>query len=81
MVEQFVDVIVESLLTFPGAPHFDSLLSKPLNHEGRLVIASADAVEHEYQQHIELVQNGSFLDLYDGVSGVGADLIARDTFF
>ena len=44
-------------------------------------INPADTVEHEYQQHIELMQNGSFFDLHDGVPGVGADLIARDTFF
>lgn len=34
VVQQFVYMIIEPLLAFPGTPDLDALLDKPLNHEG-----------------------------------------------
>ncbi len=81
VVQQFVHMIVKPLLAFPGAPHFDSLLNKPLNHKRSLIVASADAVKHEYQQNIKLVQHGALFDFNDGVTSICTDLVAGDAFF
>ena len=37
IIQQLVNMGVESLLTFPGAPYFNTLLDKPLDDEGRFV--------------------------------------------
>ncbi len=81
VVQQFVDMVVKPLLAFPCAPYFDSLLGEPLYHKWRFIVTPADAVKHENQQDIELMQNGALFDFNDGVAGVGADLLAGDTLF
>ena len=56
VVQQFVHMVIKPLLTFAGTPHLDALLNKPLNHERRFIVASAQAVKHENQQDIELMK-------------------------
>lgn len=74
-------MVVEALLTLAGAPHFNTLLDEPLDHKRCLVIASAQAVEHENQQYIELVQYGALFDFYNSIARIGADLVAGHAFF
>ena len=81
IVQQLVHMVIKALFTLPGAPDLNALLDKPLNHERRLVIPATQPVEHENEQNIELVGNSSFLDLHDGVPGVGTDLVSADTLF
>lgn len=59
---------VKPLLAFFYAPHFDPLTDKPLHDEGGLVLFSADAVEHENKQHVELFFDGSFLKILNGIT-------------
>ena len=41
VVHQLVNVGVEALLTFPGAPNLDALLNKPLYYEWSFIITAA----------------------------------------
>ena len=68
VVEQLIDMGVKPLLAFFYAPHFDPLTDKPLHDEGGLVLFSADAVEHENKQHVELFFDGSFLKILNGIT-------------
>ena len=49
VVQELVDVVIEALFTFTGAPNLNALLNKPLHNEGCLIIPPANAVEHENQ--------------------------------
>ena len=81
VVQELIDVVIEALLAFSGAPNLDALLNEPLHNEGCFIIPPADAVEHENQQHVELVHDGSLLNLHDGITVIGADLVTGDAFF
>ena len=75
VVQELVHVGVEPLLTLAGRPDLDTLLHEPLHHEGRLVLPASQPVEHENEQHIELMLCCSLLDFHDSVSLIRADLI------
>ena len=81
VVQELVDVVIEALFTFTGAPDLYALLNKPLHHKGCFIIPPANTVEHENQQHIELVHDGPLLNLHNGIAVIGADLVTRDAFF
>ena len=53
IIDQLVGTIVQSLLSLPGAPDFDSMLNKPLNQERCFVFASPETVKHKDQKHIK----------------------------
>ena len=79
VIEQLIHMAVESLLAFLDAPDADSMRHEPLHHERCFIIAAAKAVEHEYQQNIEFPCQRIRLDLHDGVSVFGFDLVAGHT--
>ena len=54
VVQQFVSVVVETLLTLLGTPYPDAVPYKPFHNKGRFICDTTDTVEHEYQQDIEL---------------------------
>ena len=49
VVQELVDVVIEALFTFTGAPNLNALLNKPLHNKGCFIIPPANAVEHENQ--------------------------------
>lgn len=49
IVQQFINVIVKSLLAFLGAPHLNAIFDKPFNYKWSFISNSSDAVEHENQ--------------------------------
>ena len=69
-------MVVKALFAFSGTPDLDALLGKPLHHERCLIIPPADAVEHENQQYVKLVEQCPLLDFHNGVAGVGVDFIS-----
>ena len=71
VIEQLVNVVVEPLLSFLHASNPDAVGGEPLNHERRFIIAAAQAVEHEYQQHIEFPGQRRLFYLHDGVALFG----------
>ena len=81
VVQQLVYMGVKALFALSGAPDFDALLGKPLHNEGRFIFASTEAVKHENQQDVELMSYGPLLDFHDGITGIGADLVAGDALF
>ena len=81
VVQELVDVVIEALFTFTGAPNLNALLNKPLHNKGCFIVPPANAVEHENQQHIELVHDGSLLNLHNGIPVIGAYLVTGDAFF
>ena len=80
VVEQLINVAVETLLAFLDAPYPDTVGNEPLHHEGRFIIAASKAVKHEYQRHIELASQGIRLNLHDSVALISFHLVARYTF-
>ena len=70
---------LEPLLSLVDTPYPDALFNKPLDHKGSLVRFTPEAVEHEYQQDIELALFGLFLDELQLVPVIGADLVTRHT--
>ncbi|MBR5382501.1 MAG: hypothetical protein IK133_01635, partial [Clostridia bacterium] len=60
---------IEPLLSLPSAPDFDALLYEPLYHKRRFVFPTAQSIEHEHQQNVELLCHGSSLDLNDLACG------------
>ena len=70
VVQQFVGVVVETLLTLLGTPYPDAVPYKPFHNKGRFICDTTDTVEHEYQQDIKLAPPGIVLDNLDRKSVV-----------
>ena len=68
IVKQLVNVIVEPLLPFYGAPNFNAITDKPLYDKGRFVISAAETVKHIDKQNIETPGNGFLLQFLHGVA-------------
>ena len=81
VVQQFVSVVVETLLTLLGTPYPDAVPYKPFHNKGRFICDTTDTVEHEYQQDIELALSGIVLDDLELVAGGGPDFVAGHAFF
>ena len=80
VVQQFINVIIETLLSLHRAPNLDAVLHEPLHHKGSFIVLSAQAVKHEYQQNIKLALQGHPLYLLYCVPFLGRDLEAGNTF-
>ena len=76
VVGETVDMRVDPLFTLVDTPYLNAVTDEPLDYEGRFFSSSANAVEHEHQQNIELALFGIFLDELDLVTVIGADLEA-----
>ena len=74
-------MVVEALLPLLGAPYLNAVLGEPLHHERRLVVNPPDPVEHEYQEDVKLVVQGSLFQFLDGVPVVCRYLITGNPFF
>ncbi len=70
---------IEPLLALMHAPNLNAVPYEPLHDKWRLVILSAQPIEHEYEKYIEFVSNRHLLKLNDGISILGRLLEARDT--
>ena len=81
VVQQFVSVVVESLLTLLGTPYPDAVSYKPFYDKWRFICDASDAIEHEHQQNVKLALSGVFLDDLQFVTGFCADFVARYAFF
>ena len=81
IVQQFVSVVVESLLTLLGTPYPDAVSYKPFYDKWRFICDASDTVEHEHQQNIKFALSGVFLDDLQLVTGFCADFVARHAFF
>ena len=81
IVQQFVGVVVESLLTLLGTPYPDAVSYKPFYDKWRFICDASDTVEHEHQQNIKFALSGVFLDDLQLVTGFCADFVARHAFF
>ena len=81
VVQQFVGVVVETLLTLLGTPYPDAVPYKPFHNKGSFICDTTDTVEHEYQQDIKLAPPGIVLDNLELVTGGGPDFVAGHTFF
>ena len=67
---------VDPLFTLVDTPYLNAVTDEPLDYEGRFFSSSANAVEHEHQQNIELALFGIFLDELNFITVIGADLEA-----
>ena len=74
-------MIIKTLLALHGAPHFNILLDKPLNHKRRFIVLTAQAIEHEHQQNVKLALQGHLLYFLDCIPVLGGNLKARNTLF
>ena len=81
VVQQFVSVVVETLLTLLGTPYPDAVSYKPFYDKWRFICDASDAVKHEHQQNIKLALSGVFLDDLQLVTGFCADFVARHALF
>ena len=81
VVQQFVGVVVESLLTLLGTPYPDAVSYKPFYDKWRFIRDASDTVEHEHQQNIKFALSGVFLDDLQLVTGFCADFVARHALF
>ena len=81
VVDQRVGSGVNALLAFTGTPHLDAVLDEPLYQKRRLIFASAEAVEHEHQQHVELLLFGQCPDFDNSVAVIGGYLVAGHALF
>ena len=77
VVQQFVSVVVESLLTLLGTPHPDAVSHKPFYDKWRFICDASDSIEHEHQQNIKLAFSGIILDDLQLVTGFCTDFVAR----
>ena len=81
IVQQFVSVVVESLLTLLGTPHPDAVSHKPFYNKRRFICDASDSIEHEHQQNVKLAFSGIILDDLQLVTGGSPDFVARYAFF
>ena len=73
-------MVVEALLPLLGTPYLNAVLGEPLHHERRLVVNPPDPVEHEYQEDVKLVVQGSLFQFLDGVPVIRRYLITGNPF-
>lgn len=59
VVQQFVSVVVETLLTLLGTPYPDAVPYKPFHNKGSFICDTTDTVEHEHQQDVKLAPPGT----------------------
>ena len=81
VVQQFVGVVVETLLTLLGTPYPDAVPYKPFHNKGSFICDTTDTVEHEHQQNVELALPCIVLDDLQLVAGGGADFVTGHAFF
>lgn len=81
VVQQFVSVVVETLLTLLGTPYPDAVPYKPFHNKGSFICDTTDTVEHEHQQDVKLAPPGIVLDDLQLVAGGGPDFVAGHAFF
>ena len=81
VVQQFVGVVVETLLTLLGTPYPDAVPYKPFHNKGSFICDTTDTVEHEHQQNVELALPCIVLDDLQLVAGGSPDFVARYAFF
>ena len=81
IVQQFVSVVVESLLTLLGTPHPDAISHKPFYNKRRFICDASDSIEHEHQQNVKLAFSGIILDDLQLVTGFCTDFVARHALF
>ena len=81
VVQQFVGVVVETLLTLLGTPYPDAVPYKPFHNKGSFICDTTDTVEHKHQQDVKLAPPGIVLDNLELVTGGGADFVTGHAFF
>ena len=74
-------MVVKPLLAFLYAPDLDPLLDEPLHDERCFIFASSKPVKHENKQNVKFSKHSAPFNFNDGISGIGADLVARNPFF
>ena len=53
MLIKLISVILDTLLSFVGAPHLNAMVDKPLQNEGSFTVDASQTVKHVDQQNVE----------------------------
>ena len=80
VVQQFVNMIIKTLLALHGAPYLNAVFHKPFDDKRSFIVLAAQAVKHENQQNIKPTLQGQLLDFLNSVPILGRFLKTGNAF-